>query len=105
VHIGARICALATAGEVLVSGVVRDLVAGSGLTFADRGTHVLKGVPGQYPVYLLTGTRDESVLLPPETPMTTALDRMALRTARTAPRAARAMMRVGNAVQRRRART
>ena len=47
VHIGARIAALALAGgEVLVSGTVKDLVAGSGLRFEDQGAHVLKGVPG-----------------------------------------------------------
>jgi pimeloyl-ACP methyl ester carboxylesterase len=48
VHIGARITALAAAGEVLVSSTVRDLVAGSGLRFADRGVHRLKGVPGEW---------------------------------------------------------
>jgi class 3 adenylate cyclase len=47
VHIGARIAALAKGGEVLVSSTVRDLVAGSGLKFADRGQHALKGVPGE----------------------------------------------------------
>jgi len=46
VHIGARIGALAGPGEVLVSGTVRDLVAGSGLSFEDAGEHELKGVPG-----------------------------------------------------------
>ena len=44
---GARIGALATAGEVLVSSTVKDLVNGSGIVFNDRGTHVLKGVPGK----------------------------------------------------------
>jgi class 3 adenylate cyclase len=48
VHIGARIGALAAADEVLVSGTVRDLVAGSGLRFEGRGTHALKGVPGEW---------------------------------------------------------
>ncbi len=47
VHIGARVAALGQAGEVLVSSTVRDLVAGSGLRFEDRGTHALKGVPGE----------------------------------------------------------
>ena len=51
VHIGARITALATAGEVLVSSTVRDLVAGSGLRFADRGLHALKGVPGDWHIF------------------------------------------------------
>ncbi|MBD0329089.1 MAG: adenylate/guanylate cyclase domain-containing protein [Thermoleophilia bacterium] len=51
VHIGARIAALAGPGEVLVSATVRDLVAGSGLSFADRGAVELKGVPGQWRLY------------------------------------------------------
>jgi class 3 adenylate cyclase len=51
VHIGQRVSALAKPGEVLVSRTVTDLVAGSGLSFADRGTHELKGVPGSWPLY------------------------------------------------------
>jgi class 3 adenylate cyclase len=43
VHIAARVAEKATSGEVLVSSTVRDLVAGSGLQFGDRGTHALKG--------------------------------------------------------------
>jgi class 3 adenylate cyclase len=48
VHIAARVSALAGPGEVLVSRTVRDLVAGSGIEFADRGTHELKGVPDRW---------------------------------------------------------
>ena len=48
---GARIASLATPGEVLVSATVRDLVAGSGLVFEDRGVHTLKGLPEQRRVY------------------------------------------------------
>ena len=48
VHIGARIGALAAADEVLVSRTVSDLVAGSGLRFEERGSHTLKGVPGEW---------------------------------------------------------
>jgi class 3 adenylate cyclase len=48
VHIGARIMSLATAGEVLVSSTVRDLVAGSGIAFDERGAHTLKGIPGEW---------------------------------------------------------
>src|SRR5262249_10876551 len=48
VAIGARVSALAQAGEVLVSQTVKDLVAGSGITFEDRGQVELKGVPGQW---------------------------------------------------------
>jgi class 3 adenylate cyclase len=53
VHIGARIAALAGPGEVLTSTTVRDLVVGSGIEFADRGTHVLKGVPGEWRVQVV----------------------------------------------------
>jgi pimeloyl-ACP methyl ester carboxylesterase len=51
VHLGARVAALAGAGEVLVSSTVRDLVAGSGIEFSDRGVHSLKGVPGEWHLY------------------------------------------------------
>ena len=51
VHIGARVGALARPSEVLVSSTVKDLVAGSGLAFADRGEHELKGVPGSWRLY------------------------------------------------------
>ncbi|MBI2466358.1 MAG: alpha/beta fold hydrolase [Candidatus Rokubacteria bacterium] len=51
VHIGARVAAQAGPGEVLVSHTVRDLVAGSGLRFADRGVHALKGVPGEWRLF------------------------------------------------------
>jgi class 3 adenylate cyclase len=53
VHIGARVAAAAGPGEVLVSSSVRDLVAGSGLTFADRGVHALKGVDERKRLYAL----------------------------------------------------
>ena len=51
VSIGARIAAKAQPGEVLVSGTVRDLVAGSGLSFEERGAHQLKGIPGEWQLY------------------------------------------------------
>jgi class 3 adenylate cyclase len=51
VHIGARVAALACAGEVLVSTTVKDLVAGSGLRFSDRGVQSLKGVPGEWRIF------------------------------------------------------
>jgi class 3 adenylate cyclase len=53
VHTGARVAALAEPGEVLVSSTVKDLVAGSGLEFQDRGAHELKGVPGEWRLYSL----------------------------------------------------
>ena len=51
VNIGARIGALADAGEVLVSSTVKDLVVGSGISFADRGAKPLKGVPGEWSLF------------------------------------------------------
>ena len=51
VNIGARVSALAGANDVLVSQTVRDLVAGSGITFNDRGSHALKGIPGEWRLY------------------------------------------------------
>jgi pimeloyl-ACP methyl ester carboxylesterase len=51
VHVGARVASLAGPGEVLVSSTVKDLVAGSGLKFRERGTHELKGVPGSWQLY------------------------------------------------------
>jgi class 3 adenylate cyclase/alpha-beta hydrolase superfamily lysophospholipase len=51
IHIGARVCAISGPGEVLVSGTVKDLVAGSRIEFVDRGEHELKGVPGTWKLY------------------------------------------------------
>ena len=51
VHLAARIAALAGPGEVLASSTVRDLVVGSGIVFADRGEHELKGVPGRWRLF------------------------------------------------------
>jgi len=51
VHIGARVAAKAAAGEVLVPRTVKDLVVGSGIAFADRGAHTLKGAPGRWRLY------------------------------------------------------
>jgi pimeloyl-ACP methyl ester carboxylesterase len=55
VHLGARICALAAPSEVLVSSTVRDLVAGSGLRFLDRGSQALKGAEGEWRLFSLEG--------------------------------------------------
>lgn len=57
VHIAARIMALAAPGEVLVSGVIPPLVLGSRITFEDRGSHDLKGVPDGWPVYAVRDTQ------------------------------------------------
>ena len=55
VHIGARVVAIASPGEVLASSTVKDLVAGSGITFEDRGSHELKGVPGEWRLFAVSG--------------------------------------------------
>ena len=54
VHTGARVASLAAPGEVLVSSTVKDLVAGSGIDFTDRGVHELKGIPGEWRLYAVT---------------------------------------------------
>jgi class 3 adenylate cyclase len=56
VHTGARVAAGARPGEVLVSSTVKDLVAGSGIEFEDRGVHELKGIPGEWRLFALAGT-------------------------------------------------
>jgi class 3 adenylate cyclase len=55
VHIASRVGSMATTGEVLVSGTVKDLVIGSGIEFADHGEHELKGVPGAWRLYAVSG--------------------------------------------------
>ena len=56
VHTGARVASHAQPGEVLVSSTVRDLVAGSGLAFENRGTHDLKGIPGEWRLFAVSST-------------------------------------------------
>ena len=53
VHIGARVAAEANANEILVTSTVRDLVAGSGIRFEDRGVHVLKGIPSEWRLFAI----------------------------------------------------
>jgi len=55
VHIGSRVAGLAGPGEVLASSTVKDLVAGSGIVFEDRGAHPLKGIPGEWRVFKVAG--------------------------------------------------
>jgi pimeloyl-ACP methyl ester carboxylesterase len=103
VHIGARVVARAAPGEVLVSSAVRDLVVGSGIEFADRGTHELTGVPGQWRLLAVANARTdgepalsqkaESDALAPNATLVTRSDRTALRLARRAPAVARLMSR------------
>jgi class 3 adenylate cyclase len=56
VHIGARVAAEAGPGEVIVSRTVKDLVAGSGIDFSDRGHAQLKGVPGDWDLFAVAAT-------------------------------------------------
>ena len=56
VNIAARIGARADADEVLVSSTVKDLVAGSGIEFEDRGSHALKGLPGEWSLHVVTAS-------------------------------------------------
>jgi class 3 adenylate cyclase len=51
VHIGSRVMDLAGAGEVLVSSTVKDIMAGGGIRFEDRGMHALKGVPDEWHLF------------------------------------------------------
>jgi class 3 adenylate cyclase/pimeloyl-ACP methyl ester carboxylesterase len=55
VHIAARVMALAPVGRVLVSGTVKDLVVGSAIEFADRGSHSLRGIPGEWRLFEVAG--------------------------------------------------
>jgi pimeloyl-ACP methyl ester carboxylesterase/class 3 adenylate cyclase len=93
VHIGARVVAHAAPGEVLVSSTVKDLVVGSGIEFADRGAHELKGVPGEWrllavvdhrppPSQVLSMERDE---VAPNAVLRQRGDRVMLRLMRHAP--------------------
>lgn len=104
VHIAARVSAAAGAGEILVSRAVRDLVVGSGVVFADRGVHDLKGVPGKWPLFAVLEQEADHALTAADAPARTLIDRAAVATARRAPAAVRTMLRVGNSVQKQRAR-
>ena len=55
VNTGSRITGVAQPGEVLVSHTIKELVAVSGITFTDRGTHVLRGLPGEWRLFGPTG--------------------------------------------------
>lgn len=85
VHIGARVGALAAAGEVLVSRTVKDLVVGSGLGFVSRGEFELKGIPGNWELFSLVDARAPAVPVAPEHPTVRASDRIVLTAAKRAP--------------------
>jgi TolB-like protein/class 3 adenylate cyclase len=61
VHIASRVMSAAQPDEVLVSGTLRDLVAGSGIEFSDRGPHALKGLPGEWHLWALNGAAQDAV--------------------------------------------
>jgi class 3 adenylate cyclase len=84
VHVGARVCALAQGGEVLVSSTVKELVIGSGIEFSDRGRHELKGVPDTWHLFGVGGQSQVARLEPPSAQMTRG-DRLMVRLARRAP--------------------
>jgi class 3 adenylate cyclase len=94
VHIGARVAARAAAGEVLVSSTVKELVVGSGLNFADRGEHELKGVPDSWRLYAVAPGAAEAEPMDAAAAHMTAADRATVRVARRAPRILRMMGRL-----------
>ena len=104
VHIGARVMAQAEPGEVIVSSAVRDLVVGAGIEFEERGSHELKGVPGEWTLLAVAGEKSDvgARARPSEAPdrlapnqeVTKPGDRVALRLARNAPSVARFVSRV-----------
>ena len=75
VHIASRVMAVAAEGGIVVSNTVRELVAGSGLEFADRGVHELKGIPGQWHLYTLIRPNAVPVATLDEDALTAIVDR------------------------------
>jgi class 3 adenylate cyclase len=63
VHIGARVATAAAPGEVLVSSTVKDLVAGSGIEFEDRGQHQLKGIPTAWHLFAVVPRKSAEAVL------------------------------------------
>ena len=94
-HIAARVSAKASAGEVLVSRTVRDLVTGSGITLRPHGEHDLKGVPGTWELFIV-GEDTEPIAAPDQDRDLRALDRIALIAARRAPSLLRAANRISS---------
>jgi class 3 adenylate cyclase len=66
VHIAARTMAAAGPGEIVITGVLRDLVPGAGFRLEDRGIHQLKGVPGEWRLYQVTTIDDHAQQTPPD---------------------------------------
>jgi class 3 adenylate cyclase len=94
VHLGARVSAKATAGEVMVSSTVRDLVVGSELRFAEAGEHELKGVPGKWRLFRLNRDDARVAVLDSAERHMKRRDRAAVTIARRAPSAARLVGRI-----------
>lgn len=94
VHIGARVGARAQAGEVLVSGTVRDLTVGSNLEFSDRGEHELKGVPGTWRVFSVVDGGAPPLPAPDDARDLRPSDRFVTTVARRLPRMGRAVGRL-----------
>lgn len=93
VNIGARIGALAGADEVVVSSTVKDLVLGSGISFADRGTQELKGVPGEWRLFAVDQVeKPASGQLVPDTRERRLSDRMIAGATRKSPRLVQRMI-------------
>jgi class 3 adenylate cyclase len=115
VNVGARIGALAGPSEVWVSSTVRELVLGSGLEFTERGAHVLKGVPGEWRLYAVSGDgrtdakpvsevdRETAALTPGPREAMRPRDRVLLAGARRTPGLLRALGRASQRRQRARA--
>jgi pimeloyl-ACP methyl ester carboxylesterase/class 3 adenylate cyclase len=93
VNIGARIGALAGAGEVVVSSTVKDLVVGSGISFSDRGAHQLKGVPNEWRLFAVEDVEAPASSRPvPDARERRLSDRAATGAVRRAPRLVRRVM-------------
>jgi class 3 adenylate cyclase/predicted alpha/beta hydrolase len=89
VHIGARIAALASPGEIAVSSTVKELVIGSDMQFTDRGEHELKGVPGAWRLYALGERRALRPALDGASEYMRRSDRVVVSLARHMPRTMR----------------
>ena len=95
VHIAARVSARASAGEVLVSRTVRDLITGSGIALQPHGEHELKGVPGTWELFTV-GEHTAPVAAPDQNRDLRTLDRVALLAARRAPSLLRVASRISS---------
>jgi class 3 adenylate cyclase/pimeloyl-ACP methyl ester carboxylesterase len=96
VHIGARIGAAAEPGQVLISRTVRDLVVGSGLSFAEMGSRALKGVPGLWDLFVPADADGTSAIPPDDSRRPTFMARALLRVARGSPKFTRSVISLGN---------